>query len=109
MRREDKIQALANLMRLFGGRHNHLAKFLVDNDAVADAFLRRIDCSALEPRTDFSSISEIEGYFASALGSDGPVTEVDLDERLARLLEDEKYEDAARLRDYMRKLRRGKR
>jgi hypothetical protein len=108
VRREDKIESLANLIRLFGGRHNHLAKFLVDNGAVSDAFIRRIDCSALENKSDFSSISELEGYYASALGSEVPVAEVDLTERLARLIEEEKYEDAARLRDYMRKIRKGK-
>ncbi len=108
MRREDKIESLANLFRLFGGRHSHLAKFLVDNGAVTDAFIRRIDCSNMEQRSDFSSISELEGYYASALGTEVAVAEVDLAERLARLIEEEKYEDAARLRDYMRKLRKGK-
>jgi len=81
----------------------------VDNGAVSDAFIGMIDCSHLTQRKDFTSIGEMQGYYSSALAETAPRGEEDLEGRLAKLLEEERYEDAARLRDYMRKIRRGKR
>lgn len=99
----DKIRALAELIGMFGGRPHHLAKFLVDNGAVTDSFLGRIDCSRGDGPVDFSSIAEMEAHYASMLGVGQRAAGVDLEAKLARLVEDERYEDAARLRDYIRK------
>ncbi len=109
MTHQEKIDALSNLFRMFAEKRYHLAKFLVDNDAVTDSFLNKIDCSSFEYRSDFSDIDEMEEHFYSLLGRTGSHLEVDLEAKLAGLIEDERYEDAARLRDYIRKIRRGRR
>jgi hypothetical protein len=109
MSEHEKIELLAGLINLFEGRNNHLAKFLVENGAVSDTFISRIDFTQLTQRRDFTSIGEMHGYYSSVLSETVPRNEEDLEGRLARLLEEERYEDAARLRDYMRKIRKGKR
>jgi len=106
---QEKIEALSNLFRMFSDKRYHLAKFLVDHGAVSESFLSKLDCAELEYRSDFSDIDEIEEHFASLLGQTEPPQEIDLKAKLMDLIEAEKYEDAARLRDYMRKIKGGRR
>jgi hypothetical protein len=106
MSEHQKIEALSNLIAAFGDRRHHLAKFLVESKAVSDAFLRGIDAHGHARRDDFVDISEIEAHFAALVGAGRPGPETDLDGKLSRLISEEKYEDAARLRDYIAKIRR---
>lgn len=102
----EKIEALSNLIAAFGDRRHHLAKFLIDNKAVTEAFLRGIDLHGHARRDDFVDISELEQHYGSIIGQGRSTAETNLDERLDRLIREEKYEDAARLRDYIAKIRR---
>lgn len=114
--KDDIYKNLVTLLKLFKNRPYHLAKFLIDKKALTDKFSKDILSSSklsdLEENKNqkpvyFTSISQMEDYFQSILETKSVKTktvrqiEKELNQKLDELLKDEKYEDAACLRDYM--------
>jgi hypothetical protein len=106
----DDFKKIYKFIRLFDGRPSHLTKYLMDNGAFTDVFkdkllnnskLNNID----EDKTlDFKSISEMDNYFQSFLVKDlkkETNLEKELNDKLALLIEEERFEEASNLRDYM--------
>lgn len=103
-------EKLIRLFDFFKNRPNHLTKFLVENDALDSKFLNKIEnknFENIENRKNFSSIDEMEKYYSSIIGKKiknktKKEIEQELNEKLDKFIENEKFEEAAKLRDYMK-------
>jgi len=117
MSEHDKIyHNLVKLLKLFQNRPNHLAKYLVDNMAFNDIFLKLLieseKLSDLETSNMpvFKDIEEMNDYYnvfdenyKSKKRNSSKMKE-DLSKKLEECIRLEKYEDAIRIRDYMIKM-----
>jgi hypothetical protein len=114
---EEKIyRNLVRLLKMFQNRPNHLAKYLLDNIAFNDLFLKLLveseKLSDLEdnPIPYFKDLDEMNDYYnvfdesyKSKKKNPKKILE-DLTKKLEECLRLEKYEDAIRIRDYMIKM-----
>lgn len=118
---------LTILLKIFKNRPNHLAKYLIDNMAFNDIFIENLINS--EKLNDMSP-SETQSYFSELMNLDAPYfsnyeemndyynemmiqdikqlqdsskIEYELNEKMDGYLYEEKYEEAAKLRDYMKR------
>ena len=118
MENEEFYKKLVILLKTFKNRPFHLAKYLVDNYALTDEFINKIlNSDKLSEDTDpktktlFLDINQMNNYYNSLtddikkIGSTKSQEEISeaLNQKLYSLILEEKYEDAARLRDYMLK------
>jgi len=117
MSEHDKIyHNLVKLLKLFQNRPNHLAKYLIDNMAFNDIFLKLLmeseKLNDLEPSNlpIFKDIEEMNDYYnvfdenyKSKKRNPSKMKE-DLSKKLEECIRLEKYEDAVRIRDYMIKM-----
>lgn len=117
MSEHDKIyHNLVKLLKLFQNRPNHLAKYLIDNMAFNDIFLKLLmeseKLNDLEPSNlpIFKDIEEMNDYYnvfdenyKSKKRNPSKMKE-DLSKKLEECIRLEKYEDAIRIRDYMIKM-----
>lgn len=103
-----------NLLRLFKNKPYHLAKFLIENDAINNDFFEKIqkseklqDCDDIE-NINFNDINEMNNYYLSIIdmnsydGKTKEDLEKELNEKLDHFIKSEEYESAAYLRDYMK-------
>lgn len=115
---EEFYKNLISLLRLFKNRPYHLAKYLVDNSAFNKEFLENLAKSnelkqiTLDENLSnlpilFTDIQKMNDYFNSLIDlksiENKSVEELTiiLNNRLDEYIMNEKYEDAASLRDYM--------
>ena len=116
----DRTQRnLITFLKLFKNRPYHLSKYLLDNSAFNKDFLRKIDksfklnelsnkCSNSELDA-FNNINQMDDFYNSLLEEMNEIVIHDksinltiiLNEKLDDLIKEEKYEEAAALRDYM--------
>jgi len=126
MENEDIYKNLVLLLKMFKNRPYHLAKYLVDNSALTDDFIKKIKNSdKLKEISDeekneqkflpapvpvyFVDISQMENFYNSltddikSLSKEKGIEQItkELNEKLDNCIKGEKYEDAARIRDYM--------
>lgn len=117
MENEELYRGLVVLLRLFKNRPYHLAKYLVENSALTDEFIKKIKESEklkefLEDEnqnfqdTYFADISQMENYFNLLTDIDVKEKGIkqitkELNDKLNDCVRLEKYEEAARIRDYM--------
>ena len=107
---------LVNLFKLFKDRPNNLARFLLDQDAFTDKFLKKINQNKklTEENSDdfeiyFSSIDEMKDHYSLFINDveihkKKKTKEEIIEELTAKIkqaVEEENYEEAARIRDYM--------
>ena len=116
MSEKDIFKRLVKLLKLFQNRPNHLAKYLIDNVAFNDLFLKMLieseKLSDLETDSlpNFKTIDEMNDYyniFDDSYKSKKRTPEKikqDLISKLDECIKLEKYEDAIRIRDYMIKM-----
>ncbi len=116
MGNEDLYRNLYLLLKVFKNRPFHLAKYLLDNKALNDSFLKKVaesdkikNLSEIDENKYFSDINQMNDFFnnlandTKKLGftkSDEEISK-ELSDKLNNLLKEEKYEEAAILRDYM--------
>lgn len=127
MENEEIYRSLVILLKMFKNRPYHLAKYLVENSALTDNFIKKLKNSdklkeiSDDEKTDeqrllpmpvpvyFVDISQMENFYSSfiddiqQLSKEKGIEEVtkELNKKLDDLLKQEKYEEAARVRDYM--------
>jgi hypothetical protein len=126
MKNEKIYQNLVVLFKLFRNRPYHLAKYLLENSAISEEFLKKLNSSEklkelseenstgqkLLPSPEpvyFLDIKQMDDFYQSfidnlsELTKDKDIEQItkDLNEKLDNLIKSEKYEDAARVRDYM--------
>lgn len=122
MENEDLYRNLVILLKMFKNRPYHLAKYLIENSAFSNDFIKKVvenaklinlseeDNQAKQP-IYFLDIGKMNDHYSSFTdeikllerGKTPMEVEMELNEKLDKLLFDEKYEDAARVRDYMAK------
>jgi hypothetical protein len=114
----DDYNNLVTLLKLFKNRPYHLAKYLVENSALNKKFIDKVlKSDKLNGLNDgdikdnkiinFTSISQMENFYSSLIDIKNLESKtkeelaIELNQRLNDLIRNEKYEDAANLRDYM--------
>jgi hypothetical protein len=122
MENEDLYRNLVILLKMFKNRPYHLAKYLIENSAFSKDFIKKVSengkLTNLSEEDDkpkqpiyFLDIGKMNDYYSSFTddikllekGKTPAEIEADFNEKLNNLLMEEKYEDAARVRDYMAK------
>ncbi len=103
MNQHEKYELLANFLKMFQGKRWLLAKFLIDNNAITDSFLKKINLEDTEPITDFENIEKLNLYFNKLISKESENHRMSLEVKLIELLEQERYEEAAKLRDWLKK------
>lgn len=108
------------LLNLFANRPNHLAKYLLENDALSDRFKKLIEDSdklnkditeCSESMPDFADFAEMYNFFDKLINEStveeerelmpkSPPSE-ELNKQLFEFLRAENYEEAIKIRDYM--------
>ena len=119
MGNEDLYRNLVILLKMFKNRPFHLAKYLIENSALKEDFFEKISNSEklkelseddnLKSKNLFLDINQMNDYYNSLtddikkIGLTKNPEEIAeaLNQKLESLIMEEKYEDAARLRDYM--------
>ena len=118
--KEQLYRNLIVLFKLFGGRPLHLAKYLIENDALDKQFIDKItnndklsemnesESEALTKAIYFLDISHMKDYFNSMIDESSKIESKrdmtkELNEKLDKFIKEEKFEDAIRVRDYMSK------
>lgn len=118
MENEDLYRNLVIFLKMFKNRPYHLAKHLIENSALTSEFITKIsentklkeieddraDDSRL-PVIYFADINKMNEYYNSLTEENRTKSpeeiERSLNEKLEQLIHEERYEEAARLRDYM--------
>jgi len=122
MENEDLYRNLVILLKMFKNRPYHLAKYLIENSALASDFAKKVSengklsgMSEEEGKEKqpiyFLDIGKMNDYYNSLTddikllekGKTPEELESDFNAKLNKLLLEERYEDAARVRDYMAK------
>ena len=127
MENEELYRSLVIMLKMFKNRPYHLAKYLVENSALTEDFIKKIknsdrlkelnkeDESSIQKLLPlpvpvyFVDISQMENFYNSfiddikQLSKEKNIEEItkDLNKKLDALIKQEKYEEAARVRDYM--------
>ena len=108
---DEFYEKLAFLLKLFEGKPYYLAKYLIDNKALNDDFITNIIKSKKILNTkhsiNFNSIKEMDDYYISLVNDidnqNKEETEKKLNYKINKLINLEDYEEAAKLRDYMKR------
>ena len=119
MSNNEKIfKNLITILKLFQNRPYHLAKYLIESEAFSEEFLEKIKNSdklnKMNEEIDYSSIqavyfidiSHMKDFFNSLTDNvyeDKKDDFTELNFKLNKCIKEERYEDAARIRDYMQK------
>lgn len=117
MENEDLYRQLVVFLKMFKNRPYHLAKYLVENSALTDDFIKKIknsnklkelsdDQKALPIPNYFVDITQMENFYNSFIDdirniSNNEEMTKEINRKLNELIKLEKYEEAARVRDYM--------
>ena len=121
MENEDLYRNLVILLKMFKNRPYHLAKYLIENSAFSPEFIKKVSengklTNLSEEEDDkskqpiyFLDIGKMNDHYNSFTdeikllerGKNAMEIEIELNEKLDKLLLDEKYESAAKVRDYM--------
>lgn len=112
---EDRkfIENFIKLVKLFKNSPHFLSKFLLNNYAFDDKFVKIIENSEFLTKMkrkdydlNFKSFDDMNEYFMSIVNdsvSNIKESEKNFNDNLTKLLTDEKYEEASKLRDFMKK------
>jgi hypothetical protein len=116
MNNDNLYKNLIKLLKMFNNRPYHLAKFMVDNSALNKSFIKNILNSKKlnsiseedsEMVKSFTSIDEMEDFYNSLIidieGKTAQDIEIELNQKLDYFIKSERFEDAAKIRDYMKR------
>jgi hypothetical protein len=107
MKNEEFYKNLSSLLKIFNNRPNHLGKFLIENDAFNKTFIENIiksnNLSKLKNFDHksllFNDYEEMDEFFSNLINVND--NENELNEKLFSYIQNEEFEKAAKLRDYM--------
>lgn len=108
---------IITFLKLFKNRPYHLAKYLLDNNALNSDFIKNINnsdklkqlSSSEDLMINFNSIEQMEDFYHSLINledsNNKTIEEIenDLNLKLSEFIKNEDYESAANLRDYMKR------
>ncbi len=110
---------LLTLLKLFQEKPNHLAKFLIDNNALTDKFIKKIkDSHKLidisekginDKDLHFNTINDMNLFYKNLIDDLETIKKrkskkdliIELNSKIENAITIENYEEAARIRDYM--------
>jgi excinuclease UvrABC helicase subunit UvrB len=108
---------LSKFLSFFINRPNHLSKYLMDNDALNKDFLNKISSVDLPEITEskmvevyFVDINQMNIFFKNLLNkekypdSNNEDLIQELEKELQKSISEERYEDAIRIRDYLKNI-----
>jgi F0F1-type ATP synthase alpha subunit len=108
----DSYENLIKLLSLFKNRPYHLAKYLITNSALKEGFIEKLKDSKISEleneNVNFLTIEEMENYYQSLIDlkniekKSKKEIELELNKKLDDAILLENYEEASRIRDYMR-------
>jgi hypothetical protein len=117
MENEDLYRQLVVFLKMFKNRPYHLAKYLIENAALTDDFIKKLkNSNKLKELSDeqktlpipnyFVDITQMENFYNSFIDdikniSNNEEMTKEINRKLNELIKLEKYEEAARVRDYM--------
>jgi hypothetical protein len=112
MNMEDGYENIIKLFNLFKNRPYHLLKYLIKNSALKESFIKKIKNSKISELEDsnlfFLSIEEMNNYYQSILDmkiseeKSKEDIEIELNKKLDDCIRSENYEEASRIRDFMK-------
>lgn len=112
----NQYRNLSNFLKFFINRPNHLAKYLIENDALNQKFLQSLESSPKLKNDDFKEmevyfidINQMNLFFKSLVSKNSKKENLEdlkseLNKELEVCIKEERYEDAIRIRDYLKKL-----
>lgn len=103
MKQHEKYELLANFLNLFQEKRWLLAKFLIDNNAINESFLKKISLDETDLVPDFDNVNKLNDYFNRLISKESETHRLNLESKLLELLDQERYEEAAKLRDWLKK------
>ena len=114
----QSYENLLQILKIFQNRPNHLSRFLLENNAFQEDFLEKIKDSEklTEIRNNkkttlpqFNTISEMKKYYSSLIkdldlkkNKTKEELTLELNEKLRLAIDSENYEEASKIRDYMK-------
>ena len=113
---EERHKKIAYILSFFKNRPNQLTKFLIENDAFKDSFYEKIDKIPENKKNEenienpyFRDFQEMKKFYDGVLSNElnnlyqERDTVREINEKLDEYIRLEKYEDAIRIRHYMKK------
>lgn len=110
-------KSLANFLKFFINRPNHLARYLLENDAIDQKFLNTLEINkslteelSSKMNVHFIDINQMNTFFKSLISNkyskkkDFEDLKTELEKELNVCIMEERYEDAIRIRDYLKKI-----
>jgi len=106
---------LVKFLKFFINRPNHLAKFLIDNNVLDKEFIKKLpnlnSSSMSESEVQkiyFTSFDQMNNYFSKLVEKNNNISNEEtlieeLQTELEKCIFEERYEDAIRIRDYLKK------
>lgn len=111
-------KGLAKFLKFFINRPNHLARYLIENDALDKEFLKKISSIDKSDNDEsnlisvyFLDINQMNSFFKKLIeNNDNPLDDdknlvEELEKELQNCLFEERYEDAIRIRDYLKNIK----
>jgi hypothetical protein len=106
---------LAQIINIFKGKPNQLAKYLIDSGAITEEFLKKIENKEyiqIEKNNNvlFSSFNDVKEHYSEIINNiiteneDKSLLEIEFNDKLDELIKLERYEQAIQVRDYMNKM-----
>jgi protein-arginine kinase activator protein McsA len=113
-----KYNKLVKFLKFFINRPNHLARYLIENDALKKEFISKLsnddNYEDLENKIKsvyFTDLDQMKSFFDKLINSKNTdlVTEknllIELEKELQVSIQQERYEDAIRIRDYLKNIK----
>lgn len=107
---------LLTLITLFKNRPHHLVKYIINNSILSESFIDKLLNSDriknltqvdIETTNKFTNITQIEDFYTSLItdieSGDKKEIENKLNKKMDNLIKEERFESAAKLRDYMKR------
>jgi hypothetical protein len=112
----DNLNKLSKLFSFFNNRPNHLAKYLIESNAFNKEFLNKVTNVNIPEINDekmidiyFVDFNQMNNFFSNLLNKEKypdlnpEKIEKDLQRELEKCIREERYEDAIRIRDFLKK------
>jgi protein-arginine kinase activator protein McsA len=116
MNDDNLYNNLSNLLKIFQNKPHQLSKFLLESDALNSTFLKKIKSSSKLAQLDnsdlekhFTTIDDMRDFYNSFISDTGSKSKnkedlfAELLLKIKEAIDNENYEEAARIRDYMKK------
>jgi hypothetical protein len=123
MENDSSFRNLVIILKMFNNRPYHLAKYLIENSALTDQFINKIknndklkefeneigsNQSLVTSSMYFTDIEKMENFYNSIIDDIEKISKenpeeirIKLNQKIDELIKQEKYEEAAKVRDYM--------